>query len=129
MLTPIETWRLQKFGSPANAGSGADTEMPAHDGIPNLMKYALNLEPNTPSVLGITMDTTTGFLRLTVSRNPSASDLTFAIEVNGDLSKPNGWTTVGTTVEQNTPTTLRAHDNTPVSPGPRRFMRLKITKP
>ncbi|WP_395737942.1 glycoside hydrolase family 44 protein [Prosthecobacter sp.] len=129
-LSPIETWRLAKFGSSANSGSGADMAMPAHDGIPNLMKYALNLEPFTPSRHPISTDTSSGNLRLTVTRNPAATDVTYAVEISTDLSNPAGWTTVGTTVEVNTSTTLQVRDSLPIGTGgPRRFMRVKVVRP
>jgi hypothetical protein len=129
-LTPIETWRLAKFGSSANTGPGADMAMPAHDGIPNLMKYALNLEPFTPSRHPILTDTSTGNLRLTVTRNPAATDVTYTVEITDDVSNPASWTTVGTTVEVNTSTTLRVRDNLPIGMGgQRRFMRVKVVRP
>ena len=132
-LTHLETWRQQKFGISTNTGSAADTATPAHDGIQNLMKYALNLEPGVASSSGysnsIVMDISTGFLRMTVTRNPSASDVSFTVEVSGDVSKPTDWTANGTTVDQNTSTTLQVHDNTPITGGLRRFMRLKVTHP
>jgi hypothetical protein len=45
VLTPIEMWRQTHFGSPANAGNGADTFDFAHDGVANLLKYAFGLNP------------------------------------------------------------------------------------
>ncbi|MBX7207730.1 MAG: glycoside hydrolase family 44 protein [Verrucomicrobiaceae bacterium] len=125
-LTPIEAWRLAKFGSAANTGNGADTATPAHDGIPNLIKYALNLDPFTAASHPITTDTTTGHLRLTIPRNPAATDVTCTIEISTDLTT---WTTTGTTIEVNNATTLRARDNLPIGDGPRRFLHLKVTRP
>ena len=125
-LTPIETWRLAKFGSAANSGNGADTATPAHDGITNLMKYALNLEPLSPATHSITTDTSTGYLRLTIPRNASATDLSYTVEISTDLTT---WTTTGTTVEVNNATTLRVRDNLLIGNGPRRFLRLKVTRP
>lgn len=129
-LSPIESWRLAKFGSSANSGSAADMAVPAHDGIPNLMKYALNLEPFTPSRHPITTDMNMGCLRLTVTRNPAATDVSYTVEITNDLSNPSSWTTVGTSVEVDTATMLRVRDNLPIGTGgQRRFMRLKVTKP
>ena len=50
---------------------------------------------------------------MTVAKNPAATDVTLAIEVTGDLAP--AWDTAGTTIDQDTPTMLQAHDNTPMS--------------
>ncbi len=44
-LTPLESWRLTHFNSPANSGDGADLNDFDHDGIVNLMEYAFGLDP------------------------------------------------------------------------------------
>ncbi len=38
-------WRIVNFGSPATTGNAADTAAPYGNGVPNLLKYALNLNP------------------------------------------------------------------------------------
>jgi hypothetical protein len=43
--TPIETWRQSKFGTTSNSGDAADDADPNHNGIINLMEYALGGEP------------------------------------------------------------------------------------
>ncbi len=70
-----------------------------------------------------------GYLTMTVSKNPAATDVTIAIEVAGDLGAPSGWSAGGTTVDQNSETTFQAHDNTPISAAPSRFIRLKLSRP
>lgn len=124
-LSPLQSWRVAKFGNAADAGDGADAATPAHDGIPNLMKYALNLDPFTPSAPPITTDTSSNHLRLTVSRNPSATDVTCTVEISSDLIT---WTSNGTTVEMDDLATLRVRDDLPLGTGPRRFMRVKVTR-
>jgi kumamolisin len=129
-LTPSQSWRQQWFGDSSSTGAGADTAIPANDGIPNLMKYALNLTPpQTPTTTAsaAVVDETTGFLRLTVTRNAAATDVTFVIESTSDLSDPNSWSTTGIVLDQNTSTTLQAHDTTPLTSGPR-FIRLTIKR-
>lgn len=51
--TPQSVWRTQNFGSPLDRGNGADAAAPDGDGIPNLVKYALNLPPGTPGQSGL----------------------------------------------------------------------------
>lgn len=45
-LTPIETWRQGRFGSPTNERSGANIEDPDGDGQKNLVEYAFGSDPN-----------------------------------------------------------------------------------
>jgi endonuclease G len=126
-LAPIQFWRLQWFGTTADNGASADTAIATSDGMPNLLKYALGLNPLVPAANPIFGDISTGYLRLTVPRNPNATDVTFLIEVTDNLTTL--WTTNGTTVDQNTPTLLQVHDNTPVSSSAAGFIRLRITRP
>ena len=127
-LTPLESWRYQYFGTIANEGSAADNASPASDGIPNLIKYAVGLSPLVPGTLPLQSDGISGYLRLTLSKNPQATDVTYFVEVTDNLvSGP--WTTAGTTTEINTTTTLQVRDNAPFASAPRRFMRLRISQP
>jgi len=127
VLTPIETWRQQWFGTTNNAGGAADTYTETGDGMPNLLKYALGLDPLIAATNPVTGDISTGHLRLTTPRNPNATDVTFHVEVTTDLAAP--WTTNGTTVDQDTPTLLQVHDNAPVDASPGGFIRLRVTRP
>ena len=132
-LPPIEQWRQTRFG--ANAGNPAiagDLANPDGDAFNNLLEYALNLDPLVPGAGGLVADIETigdgKFLRLTVTRNAAATDITFSIEVTGDITAAASWSSAGTTVETNTGTQLRARDNTPMGTAPR-DIRLKVTKP
>jgi kumamolisin len=130
-LTPIQTWRNQWFGNSANSGAGLDTAIAAGDGIPNLLKYALNLTPpQTPATTNgvVVVDSNAGALRLTITKNPAATDLIFSIEGTTNLADPNSWSTTGIVIDQNTSTTLQAHDSAPLTGSPR-FLRLKVTRP
>ncbi|MGA2137605.1 MAG: DNA/RNA non-specific endonuclease [Verrucomicrobiia bacterium] len=127
-LTPIQSWRLQYFGTTNNTAAAADTANPMGDGVANLLKYALGMDPLVPATSPVVVDISTGFLRLTVPRNPSATDVTFSVEVTDDLTA-SSWTTAGTTVDVNTATLLQVHDNTPVSSATSRFIRLHVSRP
>ena len=126
-LTPIQFWRLQWFGTTEDSGTAADTYVGTSDSMPNLLKYALGLDPLVATNSPVTGDISTGYLRLTVQRNPDATDVTFLIEIATGLM--DSWTTNGTTVDQNTPTLLQVHDNTPVSGSASGFIRLRVTRP
>jgi uncharacterized repeat protein (TIGR01451 family) len=127
-LTPIQSWRLQYFGTTNNSAAAADTANPTSDGMANLLKYALGLNPLVPAVNPVVVDVSTGFLRLTLSKNPNATDVTFYVEVTDDLTA-SSWTTTGTTVDVNTSTLLQVHDNTPVTSAANRFIRLHVSRP
>lgn len=127
--SPSQSWRYQYFGTSANAGNAADTANPSGDGIPNLLKYALNLNPLVPTANPQMVDTTTGYLRLTVPKNPNAADITYTVQVTSDLTDPSSWTSNGTFPMQNSSTILQVRDTMPVSGTPRRFLRLQITRP
>jgi hypothetical protein len=133
--TPSQLWRQQNFGSILTTGNAADDADPDHDGITNLMEYALGLSPNStnPPTKGLTTDretiSTSNFMRLTITKNPAATDLTYSVEVTNDLTNPASWTTVGTAIESDTSTTLVVRDTAPLGSTAQHFMRLKVTRP
>ena len=127
-LAPIEAWRLLWFGTTANSGAAADSTIGTSDGMPNLLKYALGLNPLVATNDPVAGDITTGYLRLTASKNPDATDVSFQLEVTNDLA-PSAWTTNGTTVDVNTATLFEAHVNAPVVSSAGVFIRLHVTRP
>jgi hypothetical protein len=126
-LAPIELWRLYWFGTTANSGPAADTAINTSDGMPNLLKYGLGLNPLVATNDPVAGDISTGYLRLTAPKDPQATDVSFHVEVTPTLLT--GWTTNGTTVEVNTPTLLRVRANTPVAASDSGFVRLRISRP
>ncbi len=131
--TPIEQWTLDHFGPNPNPAIAGPTANPDGDMCVNLLEYALAQDPLIADAGGIAVDLESigpdKFLRLTLARNPAATDLRFSIEVTGNLAAPGSWSALGTTIETDTPSLLRARDNTPASPASRRHIRLKVTKP
>ncbi|MFO1484957.1 MAG: metallophosphoesterase family protein [Verrucomicrobiaceae bacterium] len=128
---PIASWHLAKFGTAANnAALTADTADPDFDGSTNLIEYALGLEPLAPSLIGLPAnDTSSGYLKLIIPKNPLATDVSFEVQSNDDPANPLGWSSSTTTILQNTPTLLEVRDNVPISIAPRRFMRLQVSRP
>ncbi|MDB6133952.1 MAG: hypothetical protein JWM59_2195 [Verrucomicrobiales bacterium] len=45
----LDQWRTLHFGSPDNAGGGADGADPDGDGLPNLTEYVFGSDPQSPS--------------------------------------------------------------------------------
>jgi uncharacterized repeat protein (TIGR01451 family) len=126
-LTPIEAWRLQWFGTMSPLGPAADTAVATSDGMPNLLKYALGLEPLVATNDPVEADISTGYLRLTVPKNPQATDVSFHVEVTSDLT--GSWTKLGTTVDTNTPTLLQVHADVPVAESQAGYIRLRVSRP
>ena len=128
----FQQWQAQNFGGDPNSPSAAWNADPDGDGIGNCCEYAFNLSPNDFSASPWTLDSTTvssqKYLRLTIPKNPAATDITYEIQATGDLSTPANWSSSGLIIEEDTSTTLRVRDSVPMAPGPPRFMRVKIDR-
>ena len=99
------------------------------DGIPDLVKYALGLSSNFPSLSGATTPTVstfngTGYLTMSIARFLPPSDATLSIEVSGDLL-----TWLPAAVITSTPSVLQVRDPVPADGAGGRFMRVKVTRP
>jgi len=126
-LEPIELWRLQWFGTTADSGAAADTNI-APNGSPNLLNFALGLNPLVPTNSPVLGDIDTGYLRLTVPRNPNATDVSFFVELT-DTLVPSAWSTNGTVVVSNAPALLEVRSSAPVASSAGGFMRLRVSRP
>jgi hypothetical protein len=133
-LTPIEAWRQLHFGSPENTGQGADENIIANDGMPNLMKYALGINPTTPGASAAPTGTRqSGLLKLTFTRRRDATDITYRVEGTSDPTTD--WTTLYSSAQtpyeggQNESSPVTVSDNPPSGTPTKRFMRLKVTRP
>ena len=134
----LAQWRTIYYDTASNTGIAADAAMPLNDGVSNLMKYALGVDPRRngiPSLpLGqILFDATAGsnYLTMTISRKAIAPGVTYVVEVSGDLAT---WRSVAGTdiaVLANTALLLKVRDNLPAggSAPLSRFIRLRITNP
>jgi hypothetical protein len=132
-LTPLQIWRDNYFHNPSNVGAGANSASPAGDGVPNLVKYALGLNPLTPATPAqlprgsLTQSSGQQYPTLTVNRAATAPDVSYVAQVSGDsvnwFSGPAYTTTLTDTTTQ-----LVVRDNTPVGAKPR-FMRLMVSNP
>jgi hypothetical protein len=123
-------WQAAKFtlteqGNPNISGPNA---IYGHDGLTNLVKYALGLEPKQNITTSLpAISTTATDWAYTYTRSSATTDLTYAIEVSTDLVN---WTTSGVIHEfvssANGVETWRGHY--PLSSAPRAFFRLKVTR-
>ena len=134
-LTPLQIWRNNYFRNPSNVGAGANGASPAGDGVPNLIKYALGLNPTNAATTaqlptgGVQPDGGTNYLTLTVHRAAQPSDITYIVEVTSSLT--GGWVSgpPNTVTLSNTATLLVVRDNTPQPAATTRFIRLLVTNP
>jgi len=135
-LTPLQLWRQTKFGTTdPNDPVAGDMAIPKHDGVANLMKYALGLDPTKVANSGLPAPgTSNDHLNLTFNRQQIASDITYRVEGSDDLAT---WTELwnSTTVPygggNNASQQVTVTDSTSMSAAPnhKRFMRLKVTRP
>lgn len=97
-LTPVEAWRQNFFGTTDDTGDHADLANPTGDGVPNLLKYALGLDPTSrvaaPTPYPATASDGETYLTFYFSRVSVATDLTYEVQVTGNLVEP--WTTIAT---------------------------------
>jgi len=134
-LSPIQQWRQANFGAHANGPTALDTANPTGDGISNLMKYALGMDPHVPSRSGLPVSSiASGTLALSFNRACIASDVTYRVEACADLvSWSEVWNSTGVPITGGTGAvqSVTVPDTVPVAsaPGLKRFLRLKVTRP
>jgi hypothetical protein len=144
--TGIASWRQLHFGTTENTGNAADDANPMGDGLRNLLKYALGLNPNVDyRGSGLMpkgqLEEVGGqeYLTYTFTRNTAVSDVTLSVEVVNDLTSPT-WGQIDpllsvnqVEVLENTPSagiqTITVKDTQPVGSSTKRFMRLKVVRP
>jgi hypothetical protein len=122
LLAP-EAWFLEKFGNHVTDLTAAFQADPDGDGLPNLLEYALAHAPlvadASPSSYVVQTDGT-GRLQLGFLRH--RADLVYTVEASSDLLT---WTPIATDPGTISPTVpVVVSDPTP---GPRRFLRLRVT--
>ena len=130
--TPLDTWRLTNFGTPANTGSAADLADPDADSLPNLLEYAFGSSPTSPAssaALAVSLlSAPSSKLALTFLR--ARSDLTYTVEASSTLA-PDSWSTLATNPGTVSPTVpVIVADTVSLTPAsPLRFLRLRVTAP
>ncbi len=133
-LKPYDIWAWQQFGAnwtnPAFADDQTDSD---HDGWSNLAEYALGTNPNLANASPLTTDVeqiaSAKYLRMTVAKNPNATEIQYIVEATGTLTDPPTWSSAGLVTESNTAAQLIVRDSQPIAPGTSRYMRLRIVKP
>ncbi|HNX33728.1 MAG TPA: M6 family metalloprotease domain-containing protein [Kiritimatiellia bacterium] len=134
-LSPYGTWQTNWFTS-AEIAAGlitGDSGDPDGDGIPNLLEYAMALNPRLIDTAGLPIGGVwSQYLSLSYRQNKQATDLVYEVEACTNLLD-GLWST------NNVSETLRSDSNqwwqvttrhsVPVTNAPARFMRLNVTLP
>jgi hypothetical protein len=131
--TPFAQW-LDTTNTGNENNQIAEAEMDTDgDGLVNLLEYAIgsngSVSNTNPQVITMAPVSTSNFLRISIPKNPAATDITFTVEATSDLSNPLSWSSAGLTIESNTSTQLTVRDSVPSGPSVRRFMRVKVSRP
>ena len=132
---PIEAWRFGHFtvpelGNPAISGDLADGD---GDGIPNLVEYALNLNPKAVDVnaLPTAYVNAGGFPTLSYNTAANATDIDYIVEISTDLVTWNaGPAYLGAAQLADggaTTATIVSSPNT-ITAQPRQYLRLRMTR-
>jgi hypothetical protein len=118
----------------ANGITGGQTGVAEPDGIKNLERYALGLNPTTiynPGATGlpvVQIQNISGSNYLTLSFNGTATDVTYIVQATNNPTS--GWTTIKTYPSGGTaPGNVTVQDTQAENVSNSRFMRLQMTNP
>jgi hypothetical protein len=131
---PLNAWRLNYFGlAAADESIAGDTAAPAGDGVPNLMKYALGLNPTQPatqSLITPEVNTNGYFQILYVRPDPPPVDVAYRLESSNDLANwcTNGCVPIQQILFGNNTAIVVSEIPTPVVGQPAKFVRLRVSR-
>jgi hypothetical protein len=132
----LASWRAFQFGAanltPSNeALLWGNTADPDHDGLSNLLEYALTTPPLTANPTPVTAGETNGRMTVSFPLNPLRPDLTYSVEASSSLAA-GSWASIATIPAPGTtpsgqliPTTVS--DTLPITAQAKRFLRLRVT--
>ncbi len=124
LATPVDQWRYASFGDAAGSALAADGGDWDHDGVPNLLEYALALNAVLPDSQGLPAPMlVNGYL--TLSYVPSAADVQYFIESSTNLLQWGTADVEAVSVANPVPPNLLTFRNRNTG---RAFLRLKVTR-
>jgi hypothetical protein len=131
---PIDAWRLNSFtaaelADPSISGDLAD---PDHDGLSNLMDYALGLPPKGPTAANRPYGSiTNGYFTLTYTRAYAATDVSLVVEQSNDLvnwqSGP-AYLQQTSCVDEGATQRITVQLSAPVAGASASYLRLRVTR-
>jgi hypothetical protein len=134
VLLPIDRWRLTQFGTSNNSGIAADNADPDHDGLVNLVEYALGLNPNSADPDPVSFSLNGNHLRLSYQRpHPAPADITYITEVTGSLGSANwnsgaGYVTQTVVDNGNGTERVTVTDLADATVAPAHYLRVRFTR-
>ena len=130
-----ENWREQTFTPEqlSNSSLSGDSADPAQDGVPNLMKYALGLNPNTPATTGLPVIGKVSvngktYLTLSFTDQSALTDITYSVQGSSDLQNWQSGPAYAIRIDNGTTSTAVYRDTTAMEDAPRQFLRLSVTR-
>jgi kumamolisin len=140
-LTPYQSWKTSEFGANAtNSTIAGDAADPNNNGVPNLLEYAFNSNPlqtGTEPLPVVSMVQSGGqtYLAITYTQLNTDPNLTYTVQVTGDLTQQTDQWHSGSTyttvvvppVSTGNTSQVTVRDNTPITPGIKRFIRVQVS--
>jgi hypothetical protein len=127
VLSPLQAWRQQFFGTTNNNGSAADTADPYHTGIPNLLAFAFFGPSQDPSLLTQNqlphVQISGGNLVYSFTQPVGVTGLTYGA-VWADAPDSGNWTPISDTGSGNLHVFIA-----PVGGNSKMFIRLTVSSP
>jgi len=130
---PYDAWALAAgLDNSSPAKDATPTADPCHIGVPNLVAYAMNMNPGISGAVLQAVANSGGVLALVYTTNKAATDVTYVVEWSDTLAT-NSWSTNGVSapvVLSDNGVTQQIKVVVPSGAGVmKRFLRLKVTKP
>jgi len=132
VVTPIQKWRLDNFGTINGTGDAADDADPDQDGIVNLVEYALGLNPGSADQETLVASVVAGRLTLVYRRpHPAPPDITYIPEVtvepvSGEWSSGPSYTTQVVSDNGDGTETVTVTDLADLSSSRAHYLRIRI---
>jgi hypothetical protein len=127
VISAMDGWRLQFFGTTSNTGNAADTADPYQTGISNLLAFALFGPNQDPSRINSSqlpqLQKSGGNLSYSFTQPPGVSDVAYGAEWTTSLTS-GSWTPISDTGSGNVHTFV-----VPIGSNPALFIRLRVSEP
>ncbi len=128
-------WRAKEFSASelSNWSISGDSGQPAKDGVSNLMKYALGLDPQTPATTGLPVTGKTSisgktYQTITFTKQRALTDVTYDIQVSTNMTTWQSGPSFTVRMDNGSTDTAIYRDVIAIEDAPRRFLRLNVAR-